>query len=55
MYCYEYRRSDEESEANFWVSIWTKGYRKYKTSCALDHSCLSNNAPINHSDMLRLI
>jgi hypothetical protein len=26
-----------------------------KTSCALDHSFLPNNIPINHCDMLRLI
>jgi hypothetical protein len=32
-----------------------QGYRKYKTSCALDHSSLPNNVLVNHSDMLRLI
>jgi hypothetical protein len=26
-----------------------------KASCALDHSSLPNNVPINHYDMLRLI
>jgi hypothetical protein len=26
-----------------------------KASCALDHSSLPNNVPINHCDMLRLI
>jgi hypothetical protein len=33
----------------------TPGYRKYKASCALDHSSLNNNVPVNHGDMLRLI
>jgi hypothetical protein len=28
---------------------------KYKASCALDHSSLPNNIPLNHCDMLRLI
>jgi hypothetical protein len=28
---------------------------KSKASCALDHSSLPNNVPINHCDMLRLI
>jgi hypothetical protein len=40
---------------NFWVSIWTTGYREYKASCALDHSYLPNNVLVNHCDMLRLI
>jgi hypothetical protein len=26
-----------------------------KASCALDHSSLPNNVPVNHCDMLRLI
>jgi hypothetical protein len=35
-----------------WISIWscTK-----KASCALDHSSLPNNVPVNHCDMLGLI
>jgi hypothetical protein len=41
-------------EPNFWVSIWTIGYRKYKVICALDHSSLPNNVLVNHCDMLRL-
>jgi hypothetical protein len=28
---------------------------KFKASCALDHSSLPNNVPVNHFDMLRLI
>jgi hypothetical protein len=40
---------------NFWVGIWTTDYRKYKASCALDHSSLPNNVSINHRNMLSLI
>jgi hypothetical protein len=40
---------------NFWVSIWTTRYRKYKASCAIDHSSLPNNVLVNQCDMLRLI
>jgi hypothetical protein len=40
---------------NFWVCISTGSYRKYKPSCALDHSSLPNNVHVNHYDMLRLI
>jgi hypothetical protein len=28
---------------------------KYQASCALNHSSLSNNVPVNDCDMLRLI
>jgi hypothetical protein len=42
-------------EPNFWVSISTIGNRKYKASCALNHSSLPNNVPVNHCDILRLI
>jgi hypothetical protein len=42
-------------EANFWVIISTTCYHKYKGSCALHHSFLPNNVPINHYDMLILI
>ena len=31
------------------------GNLKSKASCALDHSSLPNNVPVNHCDMLRLI
>jgi hypothetical protein len=31
------------------------GDLKSKASCALDHSSLPNNVPVNHYDMLRLI
>jgi hypothetical protein len=31
------------------------GNLESKASCALDHSSLPNNVPINHYDMLRLI
>jgi hypothetical protein len=31
------------------------GNLESKASCALDHSSLPNNVPINHCDMLRLI
>jgi|SRR5688572_26927760 hypothetical protein len=31
------------------------GNLEYKASCALDHSSLPNNIPVNHCDMLRLI
>jgi hypothetical protein len=31
------------------------GNLEYNTSCALDHSSLPNNVPVNHYDMLRLI
>jgi hypothetical protein len=31
------------------------GNLKSKASCALDHSFLPNNVPVNHCDMLRLI
>jgi hypothetical protein len=31
------------------------GDLKSKASCALDHFSLSNNVPVNHFDMLRLI
>jgi hypothetical protein len=40
---------------NFWVSISTTNYCKYKASCALEHFSLPNNVPVNHCDMLRLI
>jgi hypothetical protein len=40
---------------NFWVNIWTTGYRKHKASCALDYFSLPNNVPVNHSDMPKLI
>jgi hypothetical protein len=42
-------------EPYFWVTIWITGYHKYKASCALDHSSLPNNIPVNHCDILRLI
>jgi hypothetical protein len=55
--CIATRRDDvtRNQKPNFWVSIWTKGYRKNKASRALDHSSLPNNVTINHCDMLRLI
>jgi hypothetical protein len=31
------------------------GNLESKASCALDHSSLPNNVPVNHCDMLRLI
>jgi hypothetical protein len=31
------------------------GNLESKASCALDHFSLSNNVPVNHCDMLRLI
>jgi hypothetical protein len=40
---------------NFWGSIQTKGYRKCKANCALDHFSLPNNVLENHCDMLNLI
>jgi hypothetical protein len=40
---------------NFWVSILTTDYRKYKASCALDHFFLPSHVLINHNDLHRLI
>jgi hypothetical protein len=31
------------------------GNLESKASCALDHSSLPNNVPVNHCDMLRII
>jgi hypothetical protein len=46
-----------------WVVVRSREYEdqlgtwdlKSKASCALDHSSLPINAPVNHCDMLRLI
>jgi hypothetical protein len=35
--------------------VKTPRNRKYKASCALDHSSLPNNVHVNHCDMLGLI
>jgi hypothetical protein len=45
----------KNQKPNFWVNIWTISYRKYKASCVLDHSSLSNNVLVNHCNMLMLI
>jgi hypothetical protein len=54
--CIAMIRSDvtRNLKPNFWGSVWTVGYRKYKPSCALDHILSSNNVHDNHRDMLRL-
>ena len=44
-------RSRESRRLN-WRNTWS--YTK-KASCALDHSSLSNNVPVDHCDILRLI
>jgi hypothetical protein len=55
--CIAMSRGDVTSNQNpnFWVSIWTTDYHKYKASCALDNFSLPNNVPVNHCNMLRLI
>jgi hypothetical protein len=50
MYCYEQRWGRENLNTNL-----VTGNLESKASCALDHFSLSNNVPINHCDMLRLI
>jgi hypothetical protein len=41
-----------ETRIPTWLSTWR--FTK-KASCALDHSSLANNVPVNHFGMLRLI
>jgi hypothetical protein len=36
-------------------SMLVLGNLESKASCALDHFSLTNNVPVNHCDMLRLI
>jgi hypothetical protein len=47
--------SSNEVTSHLKTKLVRPGNIESKASCALDHSSLPNNVPVNHCDMLRLI